>query len=296
MLPQLPLENWESTKETLHRYLQIIGKIKMQLSPPKNHWWHITLHAHPRGITTRSIPYKNITFEILIDCVSHELQVVCSSGQKENFELVDGLSVAQFYQNLLNLLDKIGVGVKIKAVPYDLGDTIPFEDDKHHNSYNTEYVGRFWQILLWVDGVFNHFAGRAYCKTSPVNIYWHHMDIAVTRFNGDRGPELPEASMADKEAYSHEVISFGFWAGDNQVREPAFYSYTYPSPEAIEKEPLIPDPAKWVDSNGSPMAFLAYHDLIKLDDPEKVLLEFMQSAYDAVASLAGWQVEEIKRT
>ncbi len=292
MLPHLPLEKWEPTKKTLHRFLQILGKIKMELSPKRNHWWHIVLHPSSRGITTQSIPYEDFTFEMVLDCIDHELQLRCSNGNLKSFKLHDGLTVAQFYDKLFELLRSIGVEVDIRAVPYDLEDDIPFaEDDKHH-SYDSAYVHKSWQILVWVDQVFREFSGRAYCKTSPVNLYWHHMDLAVTRFNGDRGPEMPDANQADKEAYSHEVISFGFWAGDDQVREPAFYSYTYPSPDGIDQEKLQPDTSSWVNSNGSPMAYLSYHDLLENSDPKQSLLNFMQSAYDAGAKLAGWEVEQ----
>jgi hypothetical protein len=146
--------------------------------------------------------------------------------------------------------------------------------------------------MLWVDGVMNEFSGRFYCKTCPVQIYWHHMDLAVTRFSGKKAPKMdPSARVSDKDAYSHENISFGFWAGDDIVREPAFYSYTYPSPEGIENEKLMPGAAAWVNSNGSPSAFYRYEDLISEDDPREALLSFFESAYQAGGKLANWNIE-----
>jgi hypothetical protein len=294
MLPPLPLQEWEPTKKTLHRYLQIIGKIKIALHPPMNNWWHIVLHTHPRGFTTRSIPYNFISFEIALDCIDHRLIVSCSHGHTESFALVDGLSVSDFYKQLFNCLEKVGISASIKKIPYDLEDEIPFPEDHTHHHYDQEYVHRFWQVMRWTDQVFQEFAGKAYCKTSPVNIYWHHLDIAVARFNGERGPDMPDAGKADQEAYSHELISFGFWAGDEQMREPAFYSYTYPSPDGIDSQPLNPSSAEWIDSNGSPMALLKYHDLLDHKEFKSTLLAFMQSAYDAGAKLANWDVEECK--
>ena len=153
---------------------------------------------------------------------------------------------------------------------------------------------RFWRILQWVDGVFNEFSGRFYGKTCPVHLYWHHMDLTVTRLSGRQGPALPEGkSLAEKDAYSHEVISFGFWAGDASVRGPAIYSYTYPAPEGLDQEPLLPAAASWVDSNGSPMALLMYDDLRAAPDPRTVLLDFLESSYRAGARLAGWRIEEL---
>lgn len=293
-LPELPLEEWESTKETLHRYFQIIGKIKMKLAPKQNHWWHIVLHTNSRGVTTRSIPYGDLSFEISFDFIDHELQVICSNGNKFSFPMNDGLTVASFYQQTIELLKSIGVKVTIKAEPYDLSDDLPFPDDNKHHYYDRKYVHRFWKVLDFTNHVFTEFAGKSFGKTSPVNIYWHHMDIAITRFNGKRGPEMPGASQADQEAYSHEVISCGFWAGDDKVREAAYYSYTYPSPKGIDEQPLLPKNAQWIDNNGSPMAFLPYSAIKNSATPKKDLLNFMNSAYKAGAQLANWELEERK--
>ena len=173
------------------------------------------------------------------------------------------MSVAEFYENLFGIFKKLNIAVKIIATPYDIpAEKKPFSQIDNFHFYQAEYVERFWRILVWVSQVFNKFSGRFYGKTSPVQLYWHHMDITVTRFSGKKGAPLPaEAKTSDKDAYSHEVISFGFWAGDEKMRAPAFYSYTYPSPEGLNQRELQPATANWVDNNGSPMALLMYHDI-----------------------------------
>ncbi|TRX60634.1 hypothetical protein FNH22_06200 [Fulvivirga sp. M361] len=294
LFPELPLEAWETTKETLHRYIQIIGKIRLALMPRKNHWWYITLYVNSRGLTTNAISYDAFTFEIQFDFIHHELQIHTSKGEMRTFNLEDGLSVAGFYKQLQDALVDLSIEVEIKAVPYDLSDTVPFDQCTEYHSYDKEYVHRFWQVLIQVDQVFKEFSGRSYSKTCPVHLYWHHMDLAVTRFSGKKGPEMTAGSIADRDAYSHEVISFGFWAGDKEVRSPAFYSYTFPSPEGIDREPLQPEAAQWIDSNGSPMALLMYNDIRKADDPKEVLLQFLESAYQAGAKRAGWDIENNK--
>lgn len=285
----LPLEKWEDSKITLHLWLQIVGKIKLDLMPRRNHWWNITLKVGPKGLTTGPIPYNNGSFQIDFNFKDHRLEIHTSWDENREFDLEDGLSVAQFNQKLFAFLDELNIHAAIHPVPYDHPCEEPFHECETHHSYDPIYVKRFWEILILVDTVFKQFSGRYYGKVSPSQMYWHHMDLAVTRFSGDKGPDLPDSSTkADKEAYSHEVISAGFWAGDEQVRGAAFYSYTYPSPEGIDQEPLQPASAKWIDSNGSPMAMLMYDDLLEEDHPEEALLAFLQSSYDAGAKLANW--------
>ncbi|WP_224490161.1 DUF5996 family protein [Robertkochia flava] len=291
IFPPLPLDEWEATKETLHRYFQIAGKIRLKLMPRKNHWWYITLHPNSRGFSTGSIPYGPLFFEIQFDLLNHRLVISNSNGPDQYFELYNGLTVAQFYTRIMKLLFDIGVEVQILGKPYDLSDEIPFASCEKHHTYQKDYVYRFWQIMLQVDHVFKEFSGRSYSKTCPVHLYWHHMDLAVTRFSGKKAPEMKGAGIADKDAYSHEVISFGFWAGDQEVRAPAFYSYTYPSPKGLDLEPLQPDTARWIDSNGSPMALLMYDDIRVKDDPRESILEFLESTYLAGAKRAGWDID-----
>lgn len=291
--PTFPLEDWVSTKETLHRYIQIVGKIRMAHMPRKNHWWYITLYVNSRGLYTDSISYKDFTFDIQFDFVHHRLDIFSSKGDTRSLELKDGLSVADFYARIMESLKELGVETDILAEPYDLSDKIPFEECTMHNSYDKEKVHQAWQLLVGIDQILKEFSGRSYSKTCPVHLYWHHMDLTVTRFSGKKGPEMPDAKAADRDAYSHEVISFGFWFGDKDVPNPAFYSYTYPSPEGLDKEPLRPSMAKWIDANGSSMAFLDYEEWRKTENPKEALLNFLESSYQAGAKLAGWNIGEL---
>ncbi|MEM9325937.1 MAG: DUF5996 family protein [Bacteroidota bacterium] len=287
--PKLPLEAWEEAKITLHLWLQIVGKVQLALMPKRNHWWNITFLVSAKGLSSRPIPEARGTFEFEFDFQSHQFVICTSWGPSQHFELEDGLSVAAFHAKFFAALEALAIEAKIIPVPYDHPCKEPFAECETHQSYHPEYVHKFWQVLVTVDQIFKKFAGRYYGKVSPSQLYWHHMDLAVTRFSGEEGPALPDSStQADKEAYSHEVISAGFWAGDEQVRGAAFYSYTYPSPEGLDQEPLLPAAAQWIEANGSPMASMMYDDLIKSDDPESDLLDFLQSTYDAGAKRAQW--------
>lgn len=296
-LPQLPLKEWEKTKMTLHLILQIIGKVRLKMTPRKNHWWFITEYISSQGITTSAIPYNDglDSFEITLNVRKRRVEVLTSTGEEKLIPLEDGLSVAQFYPRFIAALNELGIEPNILDKPFDLGIDTKFSEITEYHHFDWEYIEKFWKIMLWVDGVMNEFSGRFYGKTCPVQLYWHHMDLAVTRFSGKKGPTMDAgARISDKDAYSHEVISFGFWAGDDQVQEPAFYSYTYPSPEGIDKEKLEPASAAWVDSNGSPMAFLSFENLRKEEDPRTALLNFLESAYQAGAKLAEWDTEHLR--
>ncbi|AKD05922.1 DUF5996 domain-containing protein [Pontibacter korlensis] len=291
--PPLPLEEWESTKYTLHLYLQIIGKIRLKLMPRRNHWWNATLYVTSRGLSTSPMPYKFYTLECELDFIDHQLHLRTNTSASESITLQDGLSVAEYYTQVMKALEVLGVHVELLAKPYDNKSTIPFAQDHTHATYNQEQVHRYWRVLVTVDQVLKEFSGRFYGKTCPVHLYWHHLDLTVTRFSGKQVPINPEASIVEKDAYSHEVISFGFWPGDDQVRFPAFYSYTYPAPKGLDQQPLQPKQASWVDSNGSPMAILNYEELRELDNPRQALLDFLESAYQAGAQLAQWPVQEL---
>lgn len=294
IFPPLPIEEWEETKNTLHLYLQIIGKIRLKLFPKLNHWWHVTLYLSPRGLTTRPIPYGDLIFEIELDLIDHKLSIRSSDGREKSFPL-NNLSVSQFYEKVFSSLSELGIEVKINALPYDVPfSTEPFAADTKHSTYDKAYANRYWRILLQVYSVFQEFRGRFIGKSTPVHLYWHHADLAVTRFSGRRGPERKEGTQADREAYSHEVISFGFWAGDDKVRAPAFYSYTYPEPENLAQEPLSPKEAFWNTEGGNSMAVIMYDDVRKKDEPRKALLDFLESAYQAGAKRANWNIEEFE--
>ncbi|WP_339702331.1 DUF5996 family protein [uncultured Marixanthomonas sp.] len=296
-LQQLPYTGNEKSKLTLHLFLQIIGKIRLSLSHRKNHWWYITEYVDTKGFTTGPIFYDSgeSTFTITLNILSHKLEVDTSEGESAQFDLHEGLTVADFYKKLRGILSDFTISVNLLEKPYDLGIEESFSEITAYHHYNQDYITKLWKTFQWVDGVFKEFSGRFYGKTCPVHVYWHSMDIAVTRFSGKKAPPmLKEARISDKDAYTHDCISFGFWAGDDNMKEPAFYSYTYPAPEGIDKKPLQPDNAFWMDANGSPMAILKYNDLLTKENPRETLLAFMESAYRAGASLANWDIDELE--
>jgi hypothetical protein len=291
--PALPLEDWKPTKKTLHLYLQVVGKIRLKLFPRLNHWWHVPLYVSPRGITTRPIPYGNGNFEIEFDFKDHMLRIKCDSGDRREFALHDGLSVAEFYKQVFANLKDLGIEAKIWAVPYEV-TAPPFVEDAEDHSYDNEYVERFHQILVTVNNIFEEFRGRFIGKSTPVHLFWHSFDLALTRFSGKAATVREGAGMVEVEAYSHEVISFGFWAGDDNVSAPAFYAYAAPEPARLADEKLKPDTAKWNEANGSHLAVLMYDDIRNLDDPRAAVLEFLESAYQGAAKLANWDTESFK--
>ncbi len=290
----MPLDAWRSTKNTLHLYLQIVGKIRLTMHPRINHWWHVPLYVSPRGLTTRTIPYKGSNFEIEFDFRDHELKIHKSDGRSEDFALYDGLTVADFYSSVFSNLSKLGIEPNIKAVPYEAPSKTPFAEDTENKSYNKEYVERFHKTLVAVDDVMEEFRGRFTGKSTPIHLFWHSFDLALTRFSGKRITPREGAGMVEREAYSHEVISFGFWFGDDKVPAPAFYSYTAPEPVGLEGEPLSPASASWQEANGSHMALLMYEDVRTAEKPRETVLDFLESAYQAGAKAAGWDPKQFK--
>jgi hypothetical protein len=295
VLPELPLKEWEATKTTLHLWVQIVGKVRLAATPPQNHWWNAPLYVDTRGLTTRRLRSGDLDFDISFDFVAHELVVRTSRGEVDAFAVGEGLSVAGFYERLFTLLRGRGIEVRINAEPFGVPVTTPFAEDTEHDSYDREAVERYWAALRWIDWTLEEFAGWFCGKTSPVHLFWHGLDLAVTRFSGRWAPELPNADPVSREAYSHEVISFGFWLGDEKVRMPAFYSYTAPEPGDLAEQPLRPDSASWQQPYGSShMALLPYDDVQAASDPRATLLEFFESAYNAGATTAGWDVDSLR--
>lgn len=297
--PEIPLAAWRPTKNTLHLYLQIVGKIRLAMHPRLNHWWHVPLYVSPRGLTTRTIPYAGDNFEIEFDFHEHSLKITTSDGRREDFALYDGLTVADFYSSVFANLAKLGIGAHIRAVPYEAPSTAPFAGDHENKSYDKEYVERFHRILVSIDDIFEEFRGRFIGKSTPVHLFWHSFDLALTRFSGKPAPPMPEANMVTREAYSHEVISFGFWFGDdkpNSVAAPAFYSYTAPEPAGLADEPLSPEQARWQKSNGAHLALLIYDEVRAKDNVHELVLEFLESGYQAGAKAAGWPKKELALT
>ncbi|NRQ35000.1 hypothetical protein HII36_24715 [Nonomuraea sp. NN258] len=288
LFPAMPLDEWAATKETFHRFAQIVGKIRMGDSNRRNHWWHVPFHLTGRGLTTR--PMGGLgempVFCIDFDLVRHRLVVDLLDGRSAEFSLV-GKSVAGFYATLMETLSGFGIRPDIWAVPYDLGDETPFAEDTDHAAYDPILINRYWRILAQVAQVLDRFAQNYAGKISPVHHFWHTMDIAVTRFTGRVVGASPEADPVTREAYSWEVISAGFWFGDQERPWPAFYSYTAPEPEGLDKEPLRPEQAQWLPARGSHLAVLRYDDVRASERPVATVLDFLQSAYQAGAKLTG---------
>lgn len=290
--PEIPLEAWRPTKNTLHLYCQIVGKIRLAMHPRINHWWHVPLYVTPRGLSTRTIPFDGGNFEIEFDFKAHRLVISTNTGSEEDFALYDGLTVADFYSSVFANLAKFGIEPQIKPIPYEAPSTTPFPDDTENKSYDKEYVGRFHQTLVTVDRILNEFRGRFVGKSTPVHIFWHSFDLALTRFSGKKVQPREGAGMVEREAYSHEVISFGFWFGDDKVPAPAFYAYAAPEPAGLAEEPLAPATAQWAESNGAHLAMLMYEDVRTTNNPNDTVLEFLESAYQAGAKRAGWDTEQ----
>lgn len=293
-LGALPLEGWEATKNTLHLWVQIVGKMRMASVAPRNHWWHVPLYVDVRGLTTRRMHAPDDTpFQVDFDFIDHALVVRTSRGAVESFPLVDGLSVAGFDEQLHATLRRLGFDVSIHEQPYGLPTTTPFPEDREHAAYDRDAVERFWRILEWTDGVLDEFAGWYCGKSSPVHLFWHSFDLALTRFGGARAPALPDADPVNREAYSHEVVSFGFWAGDQNVREPSFYSYAAPEPADLRQQPLRPEKAHWADQGRGSIALLSYDSVRTARDPHATLLSFLESAYRSGARGPGWNQADL---
>lgn len=297
LLPCLPLAEWQETYATLHLWTQIVGKIRLTLMPKINHWWQSTLYVTPRGLTTGTIPYKTCTFEMRFDFFAHQLHIETSDGATQSIELVPR-SVADFYQAVMAALKAINIEVSIWTMPQEIDNPIPFNQDDQHAAYDSEYVQRFWQILVQVDRILTIFRSRFIGKSSPVHFFWGSFDLAVTRFCGRSAPPHPGGvpGMADwvtREAYSHEVSSCGFWPGGGSVTEPVFYAYAYPEPEAFQTYPIQPKEAFYHFQMREFM--LPYEAVRQAADPEAMLLTFLQSSYDATASLSNWDRATLER-
>jgi hypothetical protein len=291
--PELPLADWKNTKNTLHLYLQIVGKIRLQNHPLLNHWWNVPFYVTPYGLTTATIPYGFGSFEIEFDFINHKLLIRTSHGEKREFALHDGLTVAEFYEKTFENLASAGIQTEIRAVPYEAPTKIPFPENTTFKSYDKNYIEKFHRILTAVNGIFTEFRGRFIGKSTPVHLFWHSFDLALTRFSGRPAPPKEDAGIVERRAYSHEVISFGFWAGDDNVPAPAFYSYTAPEPENLPHKPLRPESADWNTDNGT-MAILFYDEIREKADPRQAILDFLESSYLAGAETAGWDIEEFK--
>jgi hypothetical protein len=281
--PPLPLNEWQDTRRTLHMWTQIVGKIRMALTPPLNHWWHVTLYVNSRGLTTGPVPYPSGVFEIQLDFERHELCITTSQGQRVVRPLRPE-SVASFYESVFETLRLFGILVTINPKPQEIADPIPFDRDHADGSYDADYVNRFWRILLSSSKVFERFRGKFLGKCSPVHFFWGSFDLACTRFSGRPAP--PRNGAITGPAYSHEVSSAGFWPGGGGIDAPAYYTYTVPTPSGIEQAQIRPGSAGW-NSQLSEFTIL-FDELRRAPSPEQALYEFLESTYEAGASLGHW--------
>jgi hypothetical protein len=290
-LPELHLADWRPTKDTLHLYCQVVGKIRLATTPPRNHWWNAPLYVDVRGLTTRRLHHAGTTFDITLDLVDHAIVARTADGRGAGFALHDGLAVADFDRQLHAMLNDLGVDVEIREEPFGVPMTTPFPADYEHAAWDREYIGRFHETLDWTDRVLEEFSGWFDGKTSPVHLFWHGLDLAVTRFSGRDAPPV-DADRVTQEAYSREVISFGFWAGDDNLGDAAYYSYTAPEPERLRDEPLTG--GEWVDTGNGSLAILPHEAVRTSSDPRTTLLAFCESAYEAGARTAGWDTSSFE--
>jgi hypothetical protein len=290
--PALPLAEWQETYATLHMWTQIVGKTRLALSPLVNHWWEVPLYVSARGLTTSPIPYAGGVFEAEFDFQRHALRIETSSGGAKDLPLAPR-AVADFYREFMSALQSLGIGVKIWPVPVEVPEPIPFEKDTKHAAYDAEAAVRFWKAMLAVDTVFKEFRGRFIGKDSPVHFFWGSFDLAVTRFSGRPAPPRDGADAITREAYSHEVISAGFWPGSGEIKDAAFYAYAAPEPEGLGKRRVSPASSFYHPQMRE--FILMYDEVRKAASPRDALLEFLQSTYDAAADLARWDRGALER-
>lgn len=295
-LPSLALDRWQDTLTTLHMWTQVVGKVRLALAPPVNHWWQIPLYVTARGLTTSAMPTRRATLQIDFDFIAQTLQVQSSSGETRVIPLA-GHSVATFYRDLMAALHSLGEDVKVWSVPVEVEEQIPFEQDEKHAAYDPEYARRFWQVLLQADRVMQIFRGRFCGKASPVHFFWGSFDLATTRFSGRSATPSENAFHVAKyvmqEAYSAECCSCGFWPGQG-LGEPAFYSYTWPEPPGCPTYPI--QPAQGYYHLGLKEFILPYEAVRTAPDWEDLVLSFFQTTYEAGANLAKWDRDRLERS
>ena len=294
--PSLPLEGWKDTYATLHRWTQVIGKIRLALAPSINHWWQVPLYVTARGLTTSPMPYGLRTFQMDFDFLDHELCIAVSSGERNSLAL-ESRSVADFYRQTMAALGALAIDVRIWTTPVEIENPIPFEQDIQHASYDRDAAQRFWRILVQADRVLTEFRSGFLGKVSPVHFFWGSFDLAVTRFSGRPAPVHPGApGVADfvtREAYSHEVSSCGFWPGGGPVDGPVFYAYAYPEPEGFKDCPVHPADAFY--SPDLREYLLPYESVRRAPSPDEALLAFARSTYEAAAIAGHWDRGQLER-
>ncbi|MEM1337550.1 MAG: DUF5996 family protein [Bacteroidota bacterium] len=295
--PRLIFSEIQATLETLHQWIQIVGKVRLKTMPWQNHSWHVPLYVSSKGFTTNPIPYQGRIFQIDFDFKQHKLYVECSNAGKAEMDLYPR-TVADFYRELFEQLEALGVDVKIHDSPNEIEPAIPFSENTTNASYDTEAVHAIWQSMLKANEVFTQFRSDFIGKVSPVHLFWGAFDLAVTRFSGNDAP-LHQGGMPNmpldvmQEAYSKEVSSVGFWLGSKDFPFPAFYAYAYPSPPAFGKQEVQPAQAFWSDEMGE--FLLKYEDVQKSSNPGEVVLSFLQSTYDASIKNGQWDRAKLER-
>jgi hypothetical protein len=294
--PALPLEEWKDTYDTLHRWTQIVGKVRLATAPLENHWWNTTLYVNSRGLTTSAMHYNDTTFQMDFDFIEHVLLIRTSEGNTKTIALRPR-SVADFYQETMSALGDLEIYVPIWTTPVEVQDRTPFEEDDKHASYNPEYVQRLWRILSQAGRIFTDFRSLFIGKVSPVHFFWGAFDLAVTRFSGRTAPPHPGASNLARfvavEAYTHEVSSCGFWPGGGNIDKPVFYAYAYPEPAGFKDFGIRPPEAYY--SPDMKEFLLPYEKVRTSKSPDAVLMAFLQSTYEAAATLAKWDRGSLER-
>jgi hypothetical protein len=294
--PALPFADWKETAATLHMWTQIVGKVRLALTPWVNHSWHITLYVTARGLTTSPMAHGSRSFEIEFDFVEHALLIRSSDGAQRELPL-PGLSVAEFYEQLMRTLGEMNLAVEISPSPNEVEHPIRFAEDRAHATYDPEFANRFWRVLVQTDRVFKLFRSRFIGKCSPVHFFWGSFDLAVTRFSGRTAPRHPGGvphlpNDVAVEAYSHEVSSAGFWPGSEAIPEAVFYSYAYPAPDGFAEAKVEPAEATW---NTTLREFILPYEAVRTASaPDELLLSFLQSTYEAAANLAQWDREALE--
>jgi Family of unknown function (DUF5996) len=290
--PELPLAVWQDTLATLHMWTQIVGKIRLGFCPHVNHWWEVPLYVNSVGLTTSPIPWARGVFEVQFDFIRQNLSIQTSEGQSRTIALRPR-SVADFYREFLAELLSLGIDAKIWHMPVEIPNPIAFDRDTQHASYDPAAVTNFWRALVTVEKIFQEFRAGFLGKVSPVHFFWGSFDLAVTRFSGRRAPERENADPVTREAYSHEVISAGFWPGGGEVKGAAFYTYAAPEPVGFGTAPVRPKSAFY--SQTMKEFLLMYDDVRSSPSPRGTLLEFLQTTYDAGADLGKWDRKELER-
>ena len=290
--PPLKLSEWEDTRATLHLWTQVVGKICLALTPLTNHWWNVTLHFTARGLSTPAMTVGGRTLRMTFDFVTHQLVFQTSDGVTKTIPL-EPRTVAEFFERVMETLRDLGIQVHIWTMPVEIPDPIRFEKDVTHHSYDRDAVNAFWRALLAMKPVFEKFRCAFIGKCSPLHFFWGGFDLAVTRFNGKRAPERPGANSIDREAYSHEVISHGFWPGRLPALDACFYAYAAPEPHGFKEAKILPAAAYY--DKGWSEYFLPYEAVRNARNPAEDLTSFLNTTYESAARLAGWSRTELER-